>query len=95
MLLIVHCVCKNFAGLVTVRLLLGVFEACVTPCLLLVVGMWYKRSEQPLRCGSFYLGVGSGTIIGAITSYGFQFYTAKVFKSWQASSQPTNAQMQC
>ncbi|KAK5133554.1 hypothetical protein LTR08_007593 [Meristemomyces frigidus] len=79
-----HCVCKSFGGLVTVRLLLGMFEAAVAPCLLIITGMWYKRSEQPMRIGIWYLGVGTGVVVGALSSYGFQFYTAHTFKSWQA-----------
>lgn len=78
-----HCVCKSFGGLVTVRLLLGIFEAAVAPCLLIITGMWYTRSEQPLRIGIWYLGVGTGVIIGALASFGFQFYTGHAFKSWQ------------
>lgn len=42
-----------------------------------------KLSEQPLRVGFWYIGTGTGTIIGALASYGFQHYTAKAFKSWQ------------
>lgn len=29
------------------------------------------------------VGTGTGTIIGALASFGFQHYTAKTFKSWQ------------
>lgn len=78
-----HCACKNFGDLITVRLLLGCFEAAVAPSLLIITGMWYKRAEQPLRIGIWYLGVGGGVVIGALASYGFQFYTAKNFRSWQ------------
>ena len=39
--------------------------------------------EQPLRIGFWYIGTGTGTIIGALTSFGFQHYTAKRFTSWQ------------
>ncbi|KAK5118934.1 hypothetical protein LTR62_000145 [Meristemomyces frigidus] len=78
-----HCVCKSFGSLIAVRLLLGMFEAAVAPCLLIITGMWYKRAEQPLRIAIWYLGVGCGIVIGAIASFGFQFYTARTFKSWQ------------
>jgi hypothetical protein len=44
-----------------------------------------QRAEQPLRVAIWYLGVGAGTAIGALSSYGFQFYEAKTFKSWQVS----------
>jgi sugar phosphate permease len=77
------CACKNYASLVAVRVLLGCFESAVAPSLILVTGMWYKKNEQPTRIGIWYLGTGTGTIIGAVSSYGFQHYTGASFKSWQ------------
>lgn len=74
---------KNWAGLVTLRVLLGCFEAAVAPALILVTTMWYKRGEQPPRIGLWYVGTGTGTIIGALASFGFQHYTSKAFTSWQ------------
>ena len=45
-MLALHAACHNFAGLVTVRTLLGIFEACCQPIFILMSGMWYKREEQ-------------------------------------------------
>lgn len=45
-MLALHAACHNFAGLVTVRTLLGIFEACCQPIFILMSGMWYKRDEQ-------------------------------------------------
>lgn len=83
--LMVSCtaVANNWAALVSLRVLLGCFEAAVAPALILLTAMWYKTSEQPLRVGFWYLGTGTGTIMGAITSFGFQHYTGQTFKSWQ------------
>jgi sugar phosphate permease len=53
-----NCACKNFASLVAIRVLLGCFESAVPPSLILITGMWYKKSEQPTRIGFWYLGVG-------------------------------------
>ena len=39
--------------------------------------------EQPPRIGLWYIGTGTGTIIGALASFGFQHYTSKTFTSWQ------------
>ncbi|KAI9806537.1 MAG: hypothetical protein M1833_003724 [Piccolia ochrophora] len=78
-----NCVCKNFASLVVVRVLLGCFEAAVAPSLILITGMWYKKNEQPPRVGLWYLGTGTGTVVGALASYGFQHYEGTAFKSWQ------------
>jgi MFS family permease len=77
------CVCKNYGALVATRILLGCFESAVAPSLMLITGMWYKKQEQPLRTGIWYLGVGTGTIIGSLISFGFQHYTSKTFTSWQ------------
>ena len=43
----------------------------------------YKAKEQPPRVGIWYLGVGTGTIIGSLISFGFQHYTDGAFTSWQ------------
>lgn len=74
---------NSWAGLVTLRVLLGCFEAAVAPALILVTTMWYKRSEQPPRMGLWYVGTGTGSVIGALSSYGFQHYLSASFRSWQ------------
>lgn len=48
-ILMCHAACKNFAGLMAARFFLGVGEAAVVPGFGLITGMFYKRSEQPLR----------------------------------------------
>ncbi|KAK0270701.1 hypothetical protein LTR35_013983 [Friedmanniomyces endolithicus] len=75
--------CKNYGALVTTRVLLGCFESAVAPSLILITGMWYKRNEQPPRVGIWYLGTGTGTIIGSLISFGFQHYKSHTFTSWQ------------
>ncbi|KAI0004772.1 allantoate permease [Xylariaceae sp. FL0662B] len=74
---------RNWAALATLRVLLGCFEAAVAPALILVTSMWYKRAEQPARVGFWYVGTGTGSIIGALTSFGFQHYEPSRFTSWQ------------
>lgn len=56
-----HAACQNYAGLMVCRAILGVFEACVTPTLVLVVAMWYKKSEQGRRISYVYVCNRSGT----------------------------------
>jgi sugar phosphate permease len=77
------CVCKNYGALVATRILLGCFESAVAPSLILITSMWYKKNEQPIRTGFWYLGVGTGTIIGSLISFGFQHYESDTFTSWQ------------
>ncbi|EXJ89436.1 hypothetical protein A1O3_02503 [Capronia epimyces CBS 606.96] len=47
-------VCHNFGGLATIRFFLGVFEAALLPCMLIVNSMWYCRAEQPIRTAFWY-----------------------------------------
>ena len=75
--------CKNYGALVTTRVLLGCFESAVAPSLILITGMWYKHNEQPPRVGLWYIGTGSGTILGSLISFGFQHYSSNTFTSWQ------------
>lgn len=60
-------VCHNFAGLATVRFFLGIFEAAVLPCMLLLNPMWYRKEEQPLRT-AFWYNTFAG-VFGGILSY--------------------------
>lgn len=75
--------CENYASLAALRFLLGMFESAISPSLILVTSMWYRRDEQPTRVGLWYIGVGMASIVGALISYGFQFYVGHAFKSWQ------------
>ncbi|KAJ6110881.1 allantoate permease [Penicillium sp. IBT 16267x] len=74
---------KNFGSLLALRIILGVFESCIAPSLILITSMWYKRHEQPPRMGLWYLGSGTAQIIGALVAYGLLFYTGKEFLNWQ------------
>ncbi|KAM0702757.1 hypothetical protein Q7P35_010189 [Cladosporium inversicolor] len=75
--------CNSYASLVATRFLLGMFESCISPSLILITSMWYKRDEQPKRVGFWYIGVGCATIIGSLMSFGFQHYTGTLFSAWQ------------
>lgn len=44
-----HGACTTFAGLSIVRTLLGVFESCVAPILVLIIAMWYKKVNLDLH----------------------------------------------
>ncbi|CAI6082022.1 unnamed protein product [Clonostachys chloroleuca] len=71
----------NAGGLITTRFFLGFVEAAVAPGFSIIVSMWYKRSEQPLRNGVWFLGnVVSGFFAGPLT-YAFGHVTT--FSSWK------------
>lgn len=75
--------CNNYGSLVAVRFLLGAFESTISPSLIIITTMWYKSKEQPIRVGLWYIGVGMGSIIGALVSFGFQHFHGQTFRSWQ------------
>ncbi|CAM6103898.1 unnamed protein product [Calypogeia fissa] len=64
---------KDYTGLLTVRIFLGVFEASTAPCLMLISSQWYTRSEQIPRFTFWYCGSAIAQMIGGVISYGFQF----------------------
>lgn len=77
-----HIACKKFDGLIVVRYAMDCFKAASAPSLILLTVMWYKRAEQPPRIAIWYLGIGTGVVVGTLASFDFQFYTTGRFKSW-------------
>jgi MFS family permease len=75
--------CNSYASLAVCRFLLGMFESAISPSLILVTSMWYKRNEQPKRIGFWYMGVGFAVMAGSLVSYGFQHYNGDQFNNWQ------------
>lgn len=61
--------CKSFAGIATNRFMLGLTEAIVNPGFLLVMSMWYEKSEQPLRLVIYYSMNGWAGIVGGLLGY--------------------------
>nr|AXS58696.1 major facilitator superfamily protein homeolog p [Epichloe coenophiala] len=61
--------CFNDKGLLANRFFLGVFESGLAPGLTIIVSMWYKRSEQPLRHAAWFLGNTGGGIFGSLIMY--------------------------
>ena len=69
-MLMITAACSSFSSLAACRFLLGIFEAPITPCFMMIVGTWYTRKEQPFRAGAFYCCNGVGSMIGGILTYG-------------------------
>ncbi|KAF3401882.1 hypothetical protein F1880_009907 [Penicillium rolfsii] len=84
-ILALHSACHNFTGLVIVRTLLGIFEACCQPTFVLLSSMWYKREEQAATVTYWYMMNGAQQIVGGLLAYCFTLIGSdKVLKSWQA-----------
>lgn len=74
---------KNYHGLLACRILLGVFEAAMAPCLMLITGMWYTKPEAIRRFLMWFCGVGLGQILGGLISWGFQQVTGEHIAGWR------------
>lgn len=44
--------CHNWTGLMVLRFLMGFFEAIINPGATLLISVFWKKSEQPIRNGS-------------------------------------------
>ncbi|KAF8848498.1 MFS transporter [Acephala macrosclerotiorum] len=77
-----HAACTSFAGLAICRTLLGVFESCVAPILVLIIAMWYKKEEQGRRVSWFYVCNSLTQIFGGLLAYGVSFAKTD-FASWR------------
>ncbi|KIW03940.1 uncharacterized protein PV09_04777 [Verruconis gallopava] len=67
--LMCHAAVSNFAGLMVARFLLGVSEASVAPGFSLIMAMFYRRKEQPLRHGLWFVGNSMANFIGGLLAY--------------------------
>lgn len=61
--------CTNFAGIASNRFLLGFLEATVNPGFVMIMSIWYRTTEQPLRLESYYCTNGIATMFGGLIGY--------------------------
>lgn len=61
--------CTNFGGIATNRFLLGFVESAINPGFVLIMGMWYTASEQPVRLETYYCTNGIATMFGGLIGY--------------------------
>ncbi|KAJ5936049.1 hypothetical protein N7454_005347 [Penicillium verhagenii] len=71
-ILMCHGACNSFGTFMTVRFLLGAAEAAVAPGFALIVAMFYRRDEQPLRQGLWFAGNCIANVFGGLVSYGIE-----------------------
>ncbi|GAW20973.1 hypothetical protein ANO14919_104860 [Xylariales sp. No.14919] len=75
---------QNFAGAVAVRTFLGVFEAVISPALVLMTAQWYTKKQATPRTGLWYCGLGLGQITGGFISFAAQHGpTTPPFEGWR------------
>lgn len=78
-----HVAAKNYAGMLALRFLLGMFEASISPAIMNICSMFYTRSEQPLRMCIFLAFNGVATMVGALLGFGLGHSHSTALKSWQ------------
>ncbi|KAL4782216.1 major facilitator superfamily domain-containing protein [Aspergillus varians] len=61
--------CKNASGLWAARFFLGFVEASIAPSMSLIISMWYKKSEQPIRQAAWFMGNVIGGLCGGLLGY--------------------------
>ncbi len=76
--------CTNFAGLMTDRFFLGVFEASNVPIFAIIVGQYYTRDEQPLRACVWWAMGGLAGFFGDSMALGMGRVHGKL-DTWQVS----------
>ncbi|RYO88592.1 hypothetical protein DL766_007235 [Monosporascus sp. MC13-8B] len=74
---------SDFASLMVVRFLLGVFEACVQPAFIIMTGMWYTKREQAVLTSLWYCMTGVQLMVGGIIAWGVSHYEGPAMTSWQ------------
>ncbi|KAE8332385.1 major facilitator superfamily domain-containing protein [Aspergillus sergii] len=75
---------QNFAGMIALRVLLGMLEAVIAPALTMYTSMWYTRAESTPRYGFWYCGLGMGQIVGGLISFAAQHAPPNMsFHGWR------------
>lgn len=74
---------SNYKGLLAARFFLGAAESVIAPSLAVLVSMWYKKSEQPLRHGVWFLGNVTAGFFASLLAYAISHIQG--FSPWKVS----------
>ncbi|KAF7324125.1 MFS domain-containing protein [Mycena kentingensis (nom. inval.)] len=74
---------KDYRALVAMRAMIGILEAATAPCLMLITGMWYTKSEAIFRFAIWYCGLGIAQIFGSLISWAFQQVDHESLAGWR------------
>jgi ACS family allantoate permease-like MFS transporter len=61
---------QNFTQLITLRALQGIFECCISPGFILVIGSWYTTREHASRSLVFQSANAGFGVIASLIMYG-------------------------
>jgi len=74
---------KNYQTLLVGRIFLGIFEASISPSLMLLTSQWYTRSEAASRFQFWFFGMPIAQFIGGLISFGFQHIGPGHLAGWR------------
>ncbi|KAI7460676.1 MFS general substrate transporter [Hortaea werneckii] len=83
LLICLHAVARNYAGMLALRFFLGMAEAGIAPSCMNIISMWFTRSETPLRMCISLAFNGLAYIVASLVSYGIGHVTEAAVTSWQ------------
>ncbi|POY74708.1 hypothetical protein BMF94_2183 [Rhodotorula taiwanensis] len=62
---------KNYPSLIACRLILGLLESALTPCLFLILSLWYQRNELAWRTAIMFVAAAVSGVVGGLVCAGF------------------------
>jgi len=74
---------NNFGQLVAVRVLLGMVEAVVIPCILVYITMTFNRDEYAVRTTYIFVCAAFSGAFGGLFAYGLTQIDAAGIRGWQ------------
>ncbi|KAI7232704.1 MFS general substrate transporter [Hortaea werneckii] len=83
LLICLHAVARNYAGMLALRFFLGMAEAGIAPSCMNIISMWFMRSETPLRMCISLAFNGLAYIVASLVSYGLGHATEAAVSPWQ------------
>ncbi|KAF2730154.1 putative MFS transporter [Polyplosphaeria fusca] len=73
----------DYASLLAVRILLGIFEATTMPSSQTITAQWFTKTEAPHRYAYWYFGNAGAQIVGGLASFGFQHVEHASLRGWR------------
>lgn len=78
-----HALANSFQTFFALRFILGMCESCVSPILISIISMFYRKNEQGIRIAYFYTMLGFTQVFGGFMAYGISFYNGDVMAPYK------------
>ncbi|CUM64859.1 uncharacterized protein PRCAT00002474001 [Priceomyces carsonii] len=83
----ISCLCTSFANgyhsLLACRLLVGLFESGIIPCINVYLGMLYTRGEMAKRCSAVYAAGATAGAFGGLLAFGITKIETENWQGWR------------